>query len=74
MMLFKNTKVKVRSPDRATDFFETVVDVLLADTYVFIICLDNVVWTSIDLIKENGFTRKRQETDDTLRKLRTQTT
>ena len=32
MMLYKNTKVKVRSPDRDTDFFKIVVCVLQGDT------------------------------------------
>ena len=27
--------------------------------YLFIICLNYVLWMSIDLIKENGFTLKR---------------
>ena len=64
MMLYKNTKVKVCSPDRDTDFFEVVTGVLQGDTlapYLFIICLDYVFWTSIDLIKENGFTLKKKK-------------
>ena len=77
MMLFSNTKVKVRSLDGDTDFFDIVAGVLQGDTlapYLFIICLDNVLRTSIDLIKENGFTLKKQEADDTpLKLLRTQT-
>ena len=55
-------KVKVHSPDGDTDFFDTVAGVLLGDTlepYLFIICLNWVLWTSIDLIKENGFTLKK---------------
>ena len=58
MMLYKNTKVKVRSPDRDTDFFDIVAGVLLGDTlapYLFIICIDYVLQTSADLMKENGF-------------------
>ena len=61
-MLYKNTKVKVCSLDRDTDFFDIVAGVLLGDTlapYLFIICLDYVLQTSIDLIKENGFTLKK---------------
>ena len=57
-MLYKNTKVKVRSLDGDTDYFDTVAGVLQGDTlaaYLFIICLDNVLRTSIDLQKENGF-------------------
>ena len=57
-MLYKNTKVKVRSPDRDTDYFNIVASVLQGDTqapYLFIICLDYILRTSIDKIKENGF-------------------
>ena len=49
-------KVKVSSPD--TDYFNNVAVVLQGDTlapYQFIICLDYVLWTSIDSMKENGF-------------------
>ena len=58
MMLYRNTKVKVRSSDRDTDYFYIVAGVLQGDTlapYIFIICLDYVLRTSIDKIKENGF-------------------
>ena len=58
MMLYRNTKVKVRSPDGDTDYFNIVAGVLQGDTlapYLFIICLDYVLRTSIDKIKENGF-------------------
>ena len=51
-------KVKVCSPDGDTDYFDIVAGVLQGDTlalYLFIICLDYVLRTSIDLIKENGF-------------------
>ena len=46
-------------PDGNTNFFNIVPGVLRENTlvpYMFIICLDYVLWTSIDLIKENGFT------------------
>ena len=59
MILCKNTKVKVHSPDRDTDFFDIIIGVLQRDTlalYQFIICLDSMPRTSKDLIKENGFT------------------
>ena len=64
MILYRNTKVKVRSPDRDTDYFDIVAGVLQGDTlapYLFIICLDYVLRTSIDNIRENGFeqTKKR---------------
>ena len=53
MMLYK-----VRSPDGDTDYFDIVAGVLQGDTlapYLFIICLDYVLRTSIDKMKENGF-------------------
>ena len=69
MMFYKNTKVKVWSPDRDTDFFNIIASVLQEDTlapYLFIICLNYVLRTSIDLMKENGFyTKKKQEADVT---------
>ena len=46
MMLYKNTKVKVRSSDGDTYFFDTVSGVLQGDTlalYLFIICLDYIL-------------------------------
>ena len=58
MMLYKNMKVKVRSPDGDTDYFNIAAGVLQRDTlapYLFIICLVYVLRTSIDLIKENSF-------------------
>ena len=63
-ILYRNTKVKVRSPDGDTEYFDIVAGVLQVDTlapYLFIICLDYVLRTSIDKIKENGFelTKKR---------------
>ena len=57
-MLYKNTKVKVPSPDGGTDFFDIVAGVLQGDTftpYLFVISLDYVLRTLIDLIKENDF-------------------
>ena len=64
MILYRNTKVKIRSPDGDTEYFDIVAGVLQGDTlapYLFIICLDYVLRTSIDKIKENGFelTKKR---------------
>ena len=58
MMLCRNTKVKVCSPDGDTNYFSIVAGALQGDTlapYLFIICLDYVLRTSIDKIKENGF-------------------
>ena len=57
-ILYRNTKVKVRSPDEDTEYFDIVAGVLQGDTlapYLFIICLDYVLRTSIDKIRENGF-------------------
>ena len=63
-ILNRNTKVKIRSPDGDTEYFDIVAGVLQGDTlalYLFIICLDYVFRTSIDKIRENGFelTKKR---------------
>ena len=58
MMLYRNTKVKVCSPDGDTDYFGIVAYVQQGDTlapYLFIIYLDYVLRTYIDKIKENGF-------------------
>ena len=55
MMLYKNTKVKFHSPNRDTDYFNIVAGVLQGDKlapYLFIICLDYALRTSIDLIKK----------------------
>ena len=57
-ILYRNTKVKVRSPDGDTEYFDIVAGILPGDTlapYLFIICLDYVLRTSIDKIGENGF-------------------
>ena len=67
MILYRNTKVKERSPDGDTDYFDIVAGKLQGDTlapYLFIICLHYVLRTSIDKIKENGFklTKKRSRT------------
>ena len=59
MILYKNTKAMVHSADGDTDFFNIVAGILQGDTlaqYSLIICLDYILQTSIDLIKENGFT------------------
>ena len=58
MMLYRNTKVKVRPSDGDTDYFDIVAGVLQGDTlapYLFIICLDYVLRTSVVKMKENGF-------------------
>ena len=56
--------MKVRSPDGDTEYFDIVAGVLQLGTlapYLFIICVDYVLRTSIDKIRENGFelTKKR---------------
>ena len=54
-ILYKN---KVRSPDGDSDYFDIVAGVLQGDTlapFLFIICLDYVIRTTIDKIKENCF-------------------
>ena len=63
-ILYRNAKVKVRSPDGNTEYFDIVAGVQQGDMlapYLFIICLDYVLRTSIDKIRENGFelTKKR---------------
>ena len=68
-MLYKNTKVKVGSPDGNTDYFDIIAGVLQRDSlapYLFIICLHYVLKTSIDIMvsnwqrKEAEFTRHKQ--------------
>ena len=66
MILYRNTKVKVRSPDGDTECFDIFAGVLQGNTlapYLFIICLDYVLRTSIDKIRENGFelTKRRSK-------------
>ena len=63
-ILYRNIKVKVSSPDGDTEYFDIVAGVLqgyTVATYLFIICLDYVLRTSIDKIRKNGFelTKKR---------------
>ena len=55
---YENMKVKVCSPDGDTDYFNIVTGVLqgnILGPYLFIICQDCVLRTSIDLMKDNGF-------------------
>ena len=57
MILCKNTKLKVRSPDGDTDYFDIVAGVLQIDAlppYLFITYLDYVLKTSLDKMKNNG--------------------
>ena len=60
----KNLQATLIFVDFTTEYFDIVAGVLQGDTlapYLFIICLDYVLRTSIDKIKENGFelTKKR---------------
>ena len=58
MMLYRNTKVNVRSPDRDTDYFDIIAGVLQGDTlaiYLFIICLYYVLRSQLIQMKDNGF-------------------
>ena len=62
-MLYKNTEIKVCSPVGDTDYFDIVAGVLQGDTsipYLFIICLDYVPRTYIDLMLENGFKLEKE--------------
>lgn len=64
MMLYNNSTAMVRSPDGDTDFFEITAGVLQGDTlapYLFIICLDYVLRTSVDKLQEHGLTLNRQK-------------
>ena len=64
MMLYKNTKAMVHSPEGDTNFFDIVSGVLQGDTlapYLVIICLDYVLWISVDLMNENSLTLKKDK-------------
>ena len=66
IMLYKNIKAMVLSTDRDNNFFKIVTIVLQGVTlaiFLLIICLDDVLQTSIDLMKENGFTLKKTRSD-----------
>ena len=59
-----------------TDYFDIVAGVLQGDTlaqYLFIICLDYVLRTSIDKIKENDFELKKKRSRRYLAKTITDT-
>ena len=70
-ILYRNTNVKVRSADGDTECLDIVAEelqrVMLA-SYLFIICLDNVLRTSIDKIRENGFELTKNEAEDSPQK------
>ena len=59
MMPYKNKRIKLSSPDSDTDYFDIVAGVLqgyVLAIYLFIICFDYMLRTSIDLMKGDGFT------------------
>ena len=61
-MLYKNMKEKGPSPHEDTEFFVKITGILKGDTlttYMPKICLDYVILTSVDLIKEKGFALKK---------------
>ena len=58
IMVYKNTKAMVCSPNNEIDFFDIVTEDILA-SYLFIIYLDYILQMSIDLMKENSFTVKK---------------
>ncbi len=77
MIFYKNTKVKVRSQDGDTDYFNIIAGVLQGDTlapYLNIIFLDYVLRTSIDKIKENGFKLTKERRRYPAKQLPTPTT
>ena len=78
MILYRNTKVKVRSADGDTEYFDIVAGVLQGDTqdpYLFIICLYYVLGTSIDKNQRKRLRADKKEAEVTLQKqLPTQTT
>ena len=62
MMLYRNTKAMVRSPDGDTDFFNVVAGVLQGDTlalFLFILTLDYILRTSVDKLNSFGFTLEK---------------
>ena len=63
MMLYKNMRIKVCSPDGDTDYFDIVAGTLQGDTlapYLFIIFQDYMLRTSIDSMKENRFKQAKE--------------
>ena len=62
VMLYSNTKAKLHTLNRDTGFFDIVAGVLWGETLarnLFISGVENVLRTSINLMKENGFKLKR---------------
>ena len=54
MILYKNMKTLVHSPDGNTDFFKIAAEVLQGDTlapYLFVLCLDYVLAQSAGAVE-----------------------
>ena len=67
MMLYKNMKAVICPQNGDTDVLEIVpwfLKELAFASYLFILFLDYILRTPIDLIKENTFSMKRQKADD----------
>ena len=56
MMLYKDMTTMVRSPDSDTDCIDIVAGGL--EPFLFLICVDNLLWTSLHLIKKTSQTKK----------------
>ena len=56
MIFYKNTKVMVCPSYEDTIITAGVLQGVLLAPYLSIVCLDSILQTSIDFIKENGFT------------------
>ena len=54
--------MKVHSPDGDTEYFDIVAGVLQGDTLAQYLCLNYLLRTSIDKIKENSFEQKKKRT------------
>ena len=59
IMLDRNMKIKVRSPNGDTDL--NIVTGVLQGSYLFIICQNYLLQTLLHMIKENGFTLKKDK-------------
>ena len=77
MILYRNTKMKLHSPDGDTDYFDIVAGVQQGDSltpYLFIICPDYVIRTSNDKIKKNGCELRKEAESTPQKQLPTPTT
>ena len=71
MILYRNIKVKVRSPDGDTEYFDIVAGVLQGDTlatYLFIIYLEYVLRTSMIKSERTASSWQRKEAEGTPQK------